>query len=74
MFAVLLQRPIIPISIWGLHKIYPKSRLIIDSSVCDVKISIGKPMYCGKEMSRKEFVALVHGWFVAENARLSEAK
>lgn len=70
--ATLLQRPIVPIAILGLHKIYPKNRLIIDSSVCDVKISIGKPMYCGKEMSRKEFVASVHGWFTQEMLRLSK--
>jgi len=71
--ASLLQRPVVPVVIWGLHKIYPKNSIVIDSSVCDVKISIGKPMYYGKEMSRKEFVALVHGWFTAEIAKLSKS-
>lgn len=73
MLAALLQRPVIPIAIWGLHKIYAKDSIIIDSSACDVKISIGKPMYCGKEMSRREFVALVHGWFAQEIVKLSKS-
>ncbi len=71
--APLLQRPVVPIAIWGLHKIYPKNSLLIDSSACPVKISIGKPMYCGKEMSRKDFVAVVHKWFAVEIARLAKS-
>ena len=74
-FAVLaekLQRPVIPIVISGLHKIYPKKSNLIDSSASNVKISIGKPMYYKSDMPRQDFIDTVHSWFVEEIKTLKE--
>jgi 1-acyl-sn-glycerol-3-phosphate acyltransferase len=73
-FSVLsemLDRPIIPIVIYGLHKICPKNSLLIDSSKCNVKIKVGKPIFFDKTISKKKFSALVHTWFNKEINKMS---
>ncbi len=72
-FAVLaekLNRPIIPIAIYGLHKIFPKQRILIDSSASMVKISIGKPIFFDPSKSREAFIAQAHEWMSNEVKRL----
>lgn len=71
-FAEKLQRPVIPIVMSGLHKIYPKKSSLIDSSASNVKISIGKPIYYESGMSRQDFIDKVHRWFVEEMKTLKE--
>lgn len=73
-FALLaksLQRPVVPIAIYGLHKIYARGSLLVDSSACEVKISIGKPMCISKNETREQFSARVHAWFTQEMTKLS---
>lgn len=68
-FAVLaekLQRPVVPMVIYGLHKIYPKNSLLIDSSASQVRISIGQPMSFEGAESREAFVQRVRGWMSEE--------
>ncbi|MFH1832367.1 MAG: lysophospholipid acyltransferase family protein [bacterium] len=67
-----LKRPIIPIIISGIHKIYSKKSYLIDSSACTVKISIGKPIYYDTTMSRQEFADNVHKWFEIERETLRQ--
>ncbi|MBX9830713.1 1-acyl-sn-glycerol-3-phosphate acyltransferase [Candidatus Babeliales bacterium] len=69
-FSQHLKRPVIPIVIAGLNKICPKHSLMIDSSKCLVKISVGKPMYADGK-TRQEFVNEVRGWFVREMAKFN---
>lgn len=73
-FALLaksLKRPVVPIAIHGLHKIYARGSLLVDSSACEVKISIGEPMYIASNETREKFVARVHEWFTNEMKTLS---
>lgn len=65
-FAVLAQKlkqPVIPIVISGIHKIFPKKSLIIDSSCNMVRINIGKPIYFPEHMEPAEFVKQVQQYF-----------
>lgn len=72
MLAEKLQRPVIPVAFYGLHKILPKRRFMIDSSACPVKISIGKPLYYADYGSRQEFAQVVHDWFKNEVEQLKK--
>lgn len=65
-FALLakkLNRPIIPVVISGIHKVYPKNSLIIDSLAPTVTITIGKPLFCPPSVSSDEFATNVHHYF-----------
>lgn len=65
-FAVLakkLKRPVIPVFIDGVYKIFPKKRLIIDSRASQVKLIIGKPFFYKKDETEKEFVNRIRDWF-----------
>lgn len=74
-FAVLaykLKKPIIPILIVGLEKIFPPGRLMIDSSKCLVKIRVGEPIEFTPLMTRDEFVVHVRNWFVKNMDEVQE--
>ncbi len=73
-FAILaqkLKRPIVPIVIAGFHQVYPKNSLLIDSSVRNVKISIGKPLVYQETVSLNDFVSYVQHYFEDELAKLN---
>jgi len=73
-FAILskkLKRPVIPVAISGLHKIFPKKQLLIDSRASKVKLVIGKPFFYEKGESEKEFIKKIHDWF-AQKLLLSD--
>lgn len=68
-FALLaqkLKRPIIPIIITGIHTIYPKKSLLIDSCRGTVTIKIGKPIHCPESMDITEFVDQVQRYYQTE--------
>ena len=68
-FALLAQklnRPVVPVVITGMHKIFPKKSLLIDSSACTVTIHVGKPMYCSENMETADFVAQVQRYYQTE--------
>ncbi len=65
-FALLaqkLKRPVIPIVVSGLHTVFPKNSLLIDSSVQQVTIHIGQPIYCAENTKTDEFVGLLEKYF-----------
>ncbi len=65
-FALLakkLNRPIIPVVISGIHRVYPKNSLIIDSLAPVVTITIGKPLHCPPSVSPDEFATQVCHYF-----------
>jgi 1-acyl-sn-glycerol-3-phosphate acyltransferase len=65
-FALLakkLNRPVIPVVIEGIHKVYPKNSFLIDSLSANVKIIIGKPLYCPVTISPDEFTTMVRRHF-----------
>lgn len=70
MLAQKLKRPVIPIVIFGLHKVFPKKSLLVDSSACTVTIKIGKPMYCPESMDTAEFVAHIQQYYQTELEKL----
>ncbi len=68
-FALLvekLDRPVIPIAVWGLHKNFPKKSIIVDSSASNVKIRIGEPISHKNFASRQDFICYVQAWFEQE--------
>ena len=57
-FAILaakLKRPVIPIMVDNLYKLFPKKRFLLDSSVREVKIVVGSPLYIQESESIKDF-------------------
>ncbi len=76
-FAVMAQeldRPVIPVVVYGLNTVFSKDSKVIHSSANKVALSIGKPMcYTGAE-TRQEFAKRVHTWFVNELEELSRNK
>jgi len=65
-FALLakkLNRPVIPIFISGLHKIFPKTQFLIDYHAARPKLTIGKPFAIKDNESVEEFAKRVRAWF-----------
>jgi len=65
-FAVLakkLQRPVIPVTISGMHSIFPKKSFVIDSFDAAITITIGQPMYYNDQMDITDFVTHVRQYF-----------
>lgn len=74
-FAVLAQklnRPVVPITIYGLNKLLPKKNLRVDSDAGDVKIIIGSPIMHSDFATREEFTQHIHEWFEKELAKLQK--
>lgn len=66
-FALLakkLQRPVIPIYITGLHKIFPKGKFLINYKASTPTLTIGKPLMIKKDESAEQFSKRVKNWFV----------
>ena len=59
-----LNRPVIPIAISGMDKMYPRGSKIIDSSCKKVIITIGEPIKMPVGETIEDFVHTVHRWFV----------
>ncbi len=69
-FAEKLDRPVVPIAIYGFHKILPKKSICLDYGTQVAKISIGKPIMSSSFATRDEFVAHVQDWFKVELEKL----
>ncbi|MFA5307649.1 MAG: lysophospholipid acyltransferase family protein [Candidatus Babeliales bacterium] len=63
LLAKKLNRPVIPVVISGIHMVYPKNSLIIDSLATTVTITIGKPLFYPPSLSSDEFAVNVHHYF-----------
>lgn len=67
-FAVLakkLQRPVIPVLMKNLGKIYPPGSFFVYPD--RIKVIIGKPMHFMPDETEDAFLDRVHGWFVENN-------
>jgi len=65
-FALLakkLKRPVIPIAIFGFHKIMPKGTILIDYHATQPTMTIGKPLIIDEHESIEEFTRRVKWWF-----------
>jgi len=71
-FAEKLNRPVVPIAIYGFHKIFPKNRICLDYDFGVAKISIGKPIMRSSFATRDEFVKHVQNWFRVELEKLQK--
>ena len=67
-FAVIartLGRPVVPLLLKNVGKIYPPGSFLIHYIPCE--IVIGKPFVYGQEETDQEFVDRVYHWFVTQN-------
>ncbi len=64
LIAQKIKRPVIPIAVSGLYKIFPKKRFSIDPRAAIVKICIGKPLMIQDDETAKEFTTRVRQWYV----------
>ncbi|KKQ10841.1 MAG: lysophospholipid acyltransferase family protein [Candidatus Babeliales bacterium] len=71
-FAEKLNRPVVPIAIYGFHKIFPKNRICLDYDFGVAKISIGKPIMRSSFATRDEFIKYVQDWFRVELEKLQK--
>lgn len=59
-----LNRPIVPVRIFGVNKVYPPKTFLLQYH--PVKVVIGKPMYYGEEDTDDTFKDRVYGWFLEQ--------
>lgn len=75
-FALLAQRlnyPVVPVVLYGPHKIFSKEHLLIDSTASNVKIVIGAPIYYNKTLDDKQdMVHEVRAWMSSVCDKLRE--
>lgn len=71
-FAEKLNRPVVPIAIYGFNKILPKNRICLDYDFGVAKISIGKPIMRSSFATRDEFIKHVQDWFRVELEKLQK--
>lgn len=71
-FAEKLNRPVVPIAIYGFHKIFPKNSICLDYDFGVAKISIGKPIMRSAFATRDEFIEHVQSWFKMELEKLQK--
>ena len=71
-FAEKLDRPVVPIAIYGLHKILPKNRVCLDYDFGVAKISIGEPIMRSSFTTRDEFISYIQDWFRVELEKLQK--
>lgn len=60
--AKLLKRPVVPVAIMGVNKVYPPDTFWVYSH--PVKVLVGKPMFMREDESEEVFKNRVHQWFV----------
>lgn len=56
------KRPVVPIRIFGLNKVYPRGAFLMHNY--PVKIIVGRPMYIALDESDEAFGNRVHQWFL----------
>jgi 1-acyl-sn-glycerol-3-phosphate acyltransferase len=71
-FAEKLNRPVVPIAIYGFHKILPKNGICLDYDFGVAKISIGKPIMRSSFVTHDEFIKYVQDWFRVELEKLQK--
>jgi 1-acyl-sn-glycerol-3-phosphate acyltransferase len=75
-FALLakqLQRPVIPVLIFGLNKVYPRHSKLIFSDATNINVVIGEPMfYNTQEEDAQTFTQRVQDWFKNEIEKKGE--
>lgn len=64
MLAKKMNRPVIPVFMPNNGKIYPPGSFFIYSY--PLVITIGKPFYCGKDETERDFTERVRQWFIEE--------
>jgi 1-acyl-sn-glycerol-3-phosphate acyltransferase len=71
-FAEKLDRPVVPIAIYGFHKIFPKNSICLDYDSGVAKISIGEPIMRSSFTTRDEFISYIQDWFRVELEKLQK--
>jgi 1-acyl-sn-glycerol-3-phosphate acyltransferase len=67
-----LNRPVVPIFLYGLHKIMPRGSFWPQVNAANVTIIIGNPfIFNPTAESREEFLEKVHNWFTLECTKVS---
>lgn len=69
-FAEKLDRPVVPIAIYGFHKILPKNRVCLDYDFGAAKISIGEPIMRSSFVNHDDFIKHMQDWFRVELEKL----
>lgn len=67
-FAVLakkLHRPVVPVCMHNLGKVYPPYSFFVYNY--PIKVIIGEPMHFKENETEEQFLQRVHAWFLAQN-------
>jgi len=68
-FAILAKktgRPVIPVAIFNVNKIYPPGAFLL--ALYPIRIIIGKPFFFQPDETESDFVQRVHAWFIEKTA------
>lgn len=65
LLAKKLNRPVVPIFISGLNKIFPKNSFLIHYYDAQPKVTIGKSMIIGENETVEQFTQRVRQWFIS---------
>lgn len=67
-----LHRPVVPVFISGMHKIFPRGARLINPIGKPVQIHIGDLfVFDPHSQTREEFLEKVHNWFILESGRVN---
>ena len=69
--AEMLDRPVVPILLTGLHAIYPKNSWYFNTTGNKITVTIGAPIHYKDYASREEFLDKVSNWFKLEQKKLN---
>lgn len=62
--AKILKRPVVPVRLFGLHKVYPPNTFLVQYH--PITVVVGKPMYMQDDETDEAFKDRVHQWFVEQ--------
>lgn len=72
-FAILakkLHRPVVPVLLKNLGKIYPPGNILLYPH--PIKVIIGQPLFFNEGETEEEFLQRVHAWFLQQNGDVND--
>ncbi len=67
-----LDRPVVPIFLYGMHRVMTKGSCLLNPSKSPVTVLVGEPFIFQPELeTREEFLEKIHNWFTLECSKVS---